>query len=661
MKRCAFVLAACLLLPAAVQAQFLFTINNGAVTITGYTDTATSVVIPESLDGYPVTAIGPAAFMRNNGIDTVSIPDTVTNIGTNAFEGCAYLTGITVDPANPAFSSLNGVLFNQNQTVLIAFPGDDALGSYTIPATVTNIAGGAFQDCGYPSTVVIGSNVVCIGDNAFNSARAATVSLTNGLVSIGNYAFFDVPVSSVSIPATVTNIGAAAFSGTEVLGKISVSPSNAFYVVVGNVLFNTSQTTLLQFPSESSLRSYTIPNSVTNVGAGAFYYSTLTNIAFGANVQFIGDSAFYVCDALTSLNLDANLLSIGPNAFLGLNVSSLTIPPNVTTIGDSAFLACEEIPTITIPASVTNFGAFVFRSCFALTNISVNSQNPAFSSAGGVMFNKPGTVLLNYPEGKTNTFYSIPNGVTNVADGAFALCSVLGKIAVPAGLTGIGQGSFLGCYDLTNLALPPSFSSIGPGTFEDCWDLPSIALGAGVTVIPDYAFYDCRSLTNLNLPNGVTSIGELAFYGTALSSLTIPASVTNLSELAFVYCFDLSSVYFAGEPPAADPSAFGTESPTAYYLPGTPGWGTNFDGLATALWTLPSPAILSGSASAAGGQFGFTISWATNVPVVVDVCTNLAAPAWQPLETNNLNNGVCSFTDPAAAALPCRFYRVRSE
>lgn len=660
LKPSRFALLLSLLLPAVAQAQFLFTTNNGAVTITGYTNSSATLIIPASLNGYPVTAIGPSAFMDNETITTISLPNTVTNIGTNAFYECPYLTGITVSTGNPVFSSINGVLCNQNQTVLLEYPEDNSAGTYTIPATVTNIAEYAFQACNL-GTVNLGTNVVSIGDNAFNGARVTTVNLTNGLVSIGNEAFYDTEVGSISIPATVTNIGAEAFSGGESLGKISVAAANAFYASVSNVLFNASQTSLLQYPPETSTRSYVIPDSVTNIAAGAFYYSTLTNLAFGANVQTIGNSACYVCDALLKLTLDSNLVSIGTNAFVGLNLSSFALPAGVTSIGDEAFLECENVPVITIPAGVTNFGSFVFRSCFALTAINVDPQNPVYTSVGGVMYNKPKTTLVEYPEGNTNTVYTILSGVTNIGDGAFAICQKPTKIIVPNGVTGIGEGAFLGCTALTNLTLPASISSIGMGAFEECNELQSLTLGAGVTAIPDYAFYACFSLTNVNIPSGVTAIGELAFYDTGLSSLTIPASVTSIGELAFVLSYRLSSVYFAGGPPAADASVFSSDSPTIYYLPGTPGWGASYAGLATAPWTLPYPSILGGSPTAMGGQFGFTISWTTNASVVVEACTNLAVPVWEPLQTNSLNNGVCIFADPAADGLPGRFYRVHSQ
>jgi hypothetical protein len=99
--------------------------------------------------------------------------------------------------------------------------------------------------------------------------------------------------------------------------------------------------------------------------------------------------------------------------------------------------------------------------------------------------------------------------------------------------------------------------------------------------------------------------------------------------------------------------------------PGTLGWDnvSANTGLPTAPWCLPQPLILSKGPGfgVQSGQFGFTISWATNVPVVVEACTNLAKPVWLPVSTNTLVGGTSYFSDPQPANLPGRFYRLKQQ
>jgi len=110
--------------------------------------------------------------------------------------------------------------------------------------------------------------------------------------------------------------------------------------------------------------------------------------------------------------------------------------------------------------------------------------------------------------------------------------------------------------------------------------------------------------------------------------------------------------YDANNDPALDPA-------TAYYLWGTAGWGPTYGGLRTKLWHLPIP-LIKGSVSVQPNDFSVTVSWETNLSVVVEASTNLSTPVWQPLQTNTLNNGVVNFIDPEWTNYPNRFYRVRS-
>jgi hypothetical protein len=153
--------------------------------------------------------------------------------------------------------------------------------------------------------------------------------------------------------------------------------------------------------------------------------------------------------------------------------------------------------------------------------------------------------------------------------------------------------------------------------------------------------------------------------------VTIGNSVTNIGLYSFWYCTNLQQAYFRGNAPSVDGLAgstdstvFGGESGTAYFVPGTAGWSSMFGGWPTAWWYQyqPQPRIL-GSGYGLGVQSNglqFTIFWATNAAVVVEACTNLANPNWQPLQTNTLTTGSAFFSDFQWTNYPIRYYRLRS-
>jgi hypothetical protein len=151
-----------------------------------------------------------------------------------------------------------------------------------------------------------------------------------------------------------------------------------------------------------------------------------------------------------------------------------------------------------------------------------------------------------------------------------------------------------------------------------------------------------------------------------LTNAIIGNSVTTIGSSAFYFCTSLKQVYFEGNAPSIGSSVFsGDNNATIYYLPGTTGWGTPgapFGSRPTAPWFLPNPLILNNSSSfgVRTNQFGFIISWATNVSVVVEASTLSDPITWVPLQTNTLTGGWVYFSDPDWTNYPIRCYRLRS-
>jgi K+-transporting ATPase c subunit len=227
----------------------------------------------------------------NSFVKGIILPASLTTIGDYAFKSCAALTSITIPEGVTTIGQL-------------AFRWCTALASVTIPEGVTTIENEAFYGCAALTSIIIPASVTSIGSGAFwDCEMLASVTIPEGVTTISNYAFYNcAALTSITIPEGVTSISNYAFGGCTALTSITVDSANSNYTSQDGVLFNKTQTTLIQYPAEKIGASYTIPEGVTTIGDHAFYNCTpLESITLPASVTSIGDYAFSDCEALTSV------------------------------------------------------------------------------------------------------------------------------------------------------------------------------------------------------------------------------------------------------------------------------------------------------------------------------------------------------------------------
>ena len=531
----------------------------------------TEITIPGS-----VTRIGYDAFYYCRNLRSITIPAGIETIGECAFTDCYSLTGIYVDPENANYSSdARGVLFDKNQTVLLAAPGAIS-GDYTIPEGVASIQSHAFFCCN----------------------NLTSVTLPDSLVSIGSYAFSGCDsLSGITIPAGVETINSYAFKYCYALTAFYVDPENANYSSdARGVLFDKDQTVLLQAPRAIS-GEYTIPEGVVSINDEAFEDCGLTSVTLPDSLVSIGYDAFYNCDSLSSITIPAGVETIGSYAFgscsslAGIYVApenanyssdargvlfdknqtvlikapeaisgSYEIPEGVSEIRYLAFESCD-LTSITIPASVTLIEACAFGWCYGLSEIRFAGSAPQFgyfedgdqfASIWATVYypaNDPTwteAVRLNYG-GDIEWVSYVPDEPTEPDE--------LGK-KVASGTCGDDLTWVL--YARGTLII----SGSGKMYNYDWYDSP---------------WYDNDRIRAVEIADGVTSIGKHAFYDcSSLTSITLPASTTWIGDYAFGSCSALQVIRFAGSAPEFEYFSGGDQfsgvSATVYYPVNDPSW-----------------------------------------------------------------------------------------
>ena len=582
---------------------------------------ADTLVIPQTVEGQTVTAIGDRAFMNHSELVSVTLPETVTSIGKYAFAMC------------------------------------DGLKTANIPDGITVIEVNAFYECEMLTGITLPSHLTNLGWYAF--------------------AYCDHLTGTITIPAGLKELGDSAFAATRVTG-FTVTEGNTAYEAADGVLFSSGKKAVIAYPAGKEGASYTIPDGVTGIGEGAFAgCRNLISLTVPDSVSRIDSHAFYSCPNL--------VLKVIPGSYAHDYCTTYGLSYEFAGSGQDTSLESEHpyandyshTWTYVHPAA-TDYLKIVFSDetetednydWIYITDSTGNTESYTGTALGGAVIYLPGNsfyIRLTSDSsinkygfavvevtGLTAAEYEALNGsilysgrwgdlnwklndagvltisgsgeiegidsTEGVVDDTCAwrpYKTEISKVVIQAGVTGIGDYAF-NQISLTSVSIPDSVEYIGSYAFGDtglpsvtipdsmCWigpfafsnscltsvtipdsvywigyaafyhseDLVSVTLPDGITEIDGWMFGSCSSLSSINIPDSVTSIGEYAFFATDLTNLTLPDGLTSIGENAFDACKKLTGLSIPGSVSQIGKEAFQNCGklalalyPTAYLL-----------------------------------------------------------------------------------------------
>ena len=454
----------------------------------------TDVEIPEAVvygeREYSVVRIGSFAFQVCS-VTSVAIPNSVTSIAQQAFDGCSGLTFVALGNSVKSIGTH-------------AFRGCSSLTSITLGNSVKSIETNAFDGCSSLTSVTLGNSVTSIGNYAFAECSSlASVVISEGVKSVGDHAFWGCPLTEVTVKAAAPPIlSAAAFSSSPICnipcGTLAAYEASDWAAYADSFVEQCSGDAGSGDTSGSG-------------DAGSDDTSGSGDAGSDDSGNAGGNGGAVVASVITYTSTDGNVVTPNdPTAFGGANIISntyadgvgtITFDAPLTEIGSNAFVECHKLTSIVLPAGVKDLGDNVFETCDGLVSV------------------------------------VLPDGLQTIGRNAFASCESLISVVLPSSVTSVGIYAFNGCSALKSAVLSEKMTVIDQYLFNGCEELGYVVIPSGVKEIKRNAFYGCAVLDSIKCLG--TTPAKLAnksnvFYGLPVSAKVYVPCVDGKACVSYV-------------------------------------------------------------------------------------------------------------------------------
>lgn len=531
--------------------------------------------VPKSLTTITITGgtrIPNNAFTGYSGVKNFVIADTVTSVGSGAFKNCAameknYMSDNIVSVGNSAFEGCTGIkeaVFGKKLETVgsSAFAGCTGLTDVTVPENVTSIGESAFAGCTGLKNIVIKGGKDGIGAWLLNKCSSVE-SIT---LPFAGYRLADVEKANSS--ANLINLfnddcGDSTYKSQDSNGYTRYVPKSLETIVITGG----SRVSNYAFYGMSSVKSISIPDSVTSFGRSSFQNcAALTENVMTDNITDIGDYAFANCTGIKKAVFGKSTANVGAYAFMGCtSLTDVIVPEPVLTVGDHAFESCSALKTADIKSKDVKLGSFLFNKCQSLEKLTLpfagyslaDVEKPNSGANLIDLFNDDCGDSTYKSQASSGYTRYVPKsletivitGGSRIPNYAFYGMSSLKEIVLPDSLSGLGSYSFCGCSGLEENPMTETIETIGTHAFENCTGIKDIYIGKSVDTIGDYAFSGCTGLENVTVPSNVNTMGSYVFNDcSALKNAVISDGVSSIGSFMFNKCSSLEAITlpFAG-------------------------------------------------------------------------------------------------------------------
>lgn len=525
----------------------------------------------------PITEVGPynnsSAFEDCINLQSVSLPESVTEISAKAFKGCTAMTEITGlgNVKNVRSYAFNGCSALENLQGLdklekihdyglqgcaalrqitdlnvlkeigtAAFDGCSSLAAIDLPASMISIGNLCFQNCSALTAIDIPSGVTTIGNYAFKGCSALTqVSLHEGsLKAIPQGCFQDcISMSAPAFPPTLKTINTRAFQNCTSLGVLTLPGG----ISIQDYAFMQAGITKIIWPSEP----------FTNFGLSVFYgVSELTEVDIPGIMDKVPSFTFHECPDLVRVNILDGVKNLGEATFRKCpNLTTVTMAESLDVIGMRAFSECSKLTTPTFPARMTQIDRYAFDQCSSFDNLilpagaSVAPEAFSHTDLSSISWPAEAMATLNQPFGNQNeiTSMTFPGWMETVPEALCTNWKKLDSVTFTDGVKNIGSRAFNGCETLGNIEFGHTVESIGESAFANC-AISGLELPASLKSIDTKAFYYCQNLLAVEFPSGLENLGEAVFSQcNKLTDVKFTGGPSKIGNQAFNYCYKLET------------------------------------------------------------------------------------------------------------------------